>query len=135
MSKHIRYVSWGLALALAIAIAPLPYGYYTLLRILAFVGFGFLAYSMYFMNRTALALAFFLLLVLFNPIFLVYLSKETWMLIDGVVAVFLLFFEEIEWLELLGSVHSEHPTLSDWRFTIFMRFDARSDKNRFASTF
>ena len=92
MNKNIRYVSWGLALALAIAIAPLPYGYYTLLRILAFVGFGFLACSMYFMSRTALALAFFLLLVLFNPIFPVYLSKENWMVIDGVVAVFLFCF-------------------------------------------
>lgn len=91
--QDIPRAVWLIAAALLlIGIAKLPYGYYQFLRIETTIVAAFFAYTAF---TTAKAVGFWTLLfaavaILFNPIIPIYLSKDAWMVIDGVVAVFIL---------------------------------------------
>lgn len=75
---------------LLIAVAPLPYGYYTLLRLVVTGVFAWAGYITYKRNNNVLPWVFFFLAVLFNPVVVIHLSKEIWMVIDIAVCIFLL---------------------------------------------
>lgn len=75
---------------LLIALAPLPYGYYTLLRLVATAVFIWAALVSYQRQATLLPWLFALMALLFNPVFKVYLPREVWMFIDLGAAVLLL---------------------------------------------
>ena len=67
----------------------LPYGYFTLLRFVVCVIGGYLAYKIYENNKESLWVwAFGGIAILFNPIFPIYLKRETWTVIDLIVGVF-----------------------------------------------
>jgi hypothetical protein len=70
--------------------APLPYGYYTLLRLVACGVFVFAAFVAHERKHEILPWAYGLIAVLFNPIFKVYLPKETWILVDIGAGILLL---------------------------------------------
>ncbi len=67
---------------LILGAAPLPYGYYTLLRIVAFIVFIWAAYAAHKAKSLVLPLVFVLLAILFNPIIKIYFPKELWIAID-----------------------------------------------------
>jgi hypothetical protein len=74
---------------LLIGMFELPYGYYTLLRIVAtgvFIWAGVIANSR---NEKILPWLFYLIAILFNPIIKIYLSKDLWAVIDVVSAILL----------------------------------------------
>ena len=71
-----------LATALAVGAAPLPYGYYTLLRWVACIGFAWLAVGSWSAGSKAWPWAFGLLAIVFNPIAKVHLTKGTWAAVD-----------------------------------------------------
>jgi len=75
---------------LIFAVGRLPYDYYTLLR---FIVCGVTAYGVYcaveIAGKNGWAWAFGAVAVLFNPIFPIYLKKDTWAPIDLGVALFL----------------------------------------------
>lgn len=78
------------ATVLFIAAAPMPYGYYTLVRLVATAVFVWAAFVAYERNNQVLPWVFGLLALLFNPIIKVHLPKELWALVDIGAGVLLL---------------------------------------------
>jgi hypothetical protein len=70
--------------------APLPYGYYTLLRLVACGTFAWAAYMSFERRHAFLPWAYALLALTFNPIVKIYFAKSIWILIDVGAGVFLL---------------------------------------------
>ena len=72
-----------LALLLFFAVNDLPYGYYTFLRLVVFIGSALAAYAALSgsMQRTWVW-AFGLIAITFNPVIPVHLSKEVWTVLD-----------------------------------------------------
>ncbi len=79
----------GIVLLLAI-LPTWPYSYYILLRWFIFVASIIVAYGFYKSKLTGWALVFGAVAFLFNPLFPVYLNRNTWTPIDFVAAI--LFF-------------------------------------------
>tara|TARA_B100001029_G_C14985259_1_gene408561 strand:+ start:455 stop:736 length:282 start_codon:yes stop_codon:yes gene_type:complete len=78
----------GTAVMLLFAILPLPYGYYTLLRLVVSISSGISIFHYLENKQMGLALVFGFILLLFNPIFPVYLDKGTWVIIDIIIGIF-----------------------------------------------
>lgn len=72
---------------LLIAVLDLPYGYYTLLRIVVFIVAGIIAFLAFKNDKELLLILFGAISILYNPIIPVYLNKNTWIIIDVLVAV------------------------------------------------
>lgn len=87
----IKWLSVASGIILLLAIVPSwPYSYYILLRWAIFISSMIVAYRFYNSKGTGWALAFGAVAFLFNPIFPIYLTRQTWAPIDLVSAV--LFF-------------------------------------------
>jgi len=87
---------------LIFATFQLPYGYYIFLRIsITFIA-AYLTYNLYKEDKTVWAIIFLLIGILFNPIFPIYLDKETWVILDiGTAVIF--FISLITNLKLNGN--------------------------------
>lgn len=85
-----------LAAILLLCLAPMPYGYYMLVRFLAMVGFGMIAYRYYHEKKEQLAWTFIVLALLFQPFVKLALGRLLWNIVDVVVGVGLivLYFTE-----------------------------------------
>lgn len=86
-----RTIATLLGIFLFLAILPLPYGYYTFLRLIVFVGGLFLAHQLHgekLYNWSVIVVG---MAILFNPLIPVYLSREVWLPIDIVGAVIFFF--------------------------------------------
>ena len=92
----MKYLPLYLAAVLLLCLAPMPYGYFTLVRVLATVVFGIYAYRCFAVKKEGLALVFATLALLFQPFAKVGLNRVTWNIIDVIVAIGLivLFFWE-----------------------------------------
>lgn len=77
---------YAIAVASLVAIFPLPYGYYTLLRIVVTIGCIVYLVSNYEGELTRGVVTFGIILILFNPLIPIWLSKPIWIPIDIVVA-------------------------------------------------
>tara|TARA_Y100001970_G_C14256653_1_gene875986 strand:+ start:7187 stop:7474 length:288 start_codon:yes stop_codon:yes gene_type:complete len=82
--KGIKLVTAAL---LVLAIFKLPYGYYEFLRIIVSISAGLSAAEAFDKGNAFLTFLFIAVLVLFNPILPIYLSKAMWMPIDIIVAI------------------------------------------------
>lgn len=71
----------------AIAIS-LPYGFFTLLRLIVCASSVYLAWTIRDGGKYWVAAVFLVIAILFNPIFPIYLNRETWVVIDIAVTVF-----------------------------------------------
>ena len=78
-----------LAVLMLLCLAPMPYGYFQLVRFVAMVVFGLMAYQYYCRNKTIAATTFSVLALLFQPIYKIALGRATWNVIDVVVAALL----------------------------------------------
>lgn len=87
MPKQVIYLAVGFLL---LGVLPLPYGYYTLLRLIACAVFAWAAYVSFENKEALLPWIFIILALLFNPLIKVYLSKDIWAVIDVCSAIFLL---------------------------------------------
>ncbi|MGL3214036.1 DUF6804 family protein [Bradyrhizobium sp. BR 1433] len=94
-------ILWPVAVALLLfAILKLPYGYYTFLRVAIF-GFCGVVAALSFLEKTSFwGLAFLLLALLFNPVFPVYLQRQTWFWLDLGAAI--VIATHFGWLHLVG---------------------------------
>lgn len=92
----MKYFPLYLAAVLLLCLAPMPYGYFTLVRVLATVVFGIYAYRCFAVKKEGLALVFATLALLFQPFAKVGFNRVTWNIIDVIVAIGLivLFFWE-----------------------------------------
>ena len=94
----MKYVPLYLAAVLLLCLAPMPYGYFTLVRILATVVFGLYAYRCFVAKKEAFTWVFVTLALLFQPFAKVGLGRVVWNIIDVIVALGLiaLFFWELK---------------------------------------
>lgn len=83
-------VIYACAAMLFIGAAPLPYGYYTLLRLVACGVFAFATFIAADRKHNVLPWVFGLMALLFNPIVKVHLPKEAWAFVDVAAGAFLL---------------------------------------------
>ena len=74
---------------LLLAVMPMPYGYYQFLRIAITIVASINAFELYNKNKTSLLVVFVSIIILYNPIIPIHLSKEIWMPINLLTAVFL----------------------------------------------
>lgn len=86
MPKAAIYI---VAAMLLLGAMPLPYGYYTLLRIVACGFFAWAAFISYEREYSVFPWIFGLLAIVFNPLIKIYLPKEIWMFIDAASAIFI----------------------------------------------
>ena len=91
--KHVYLI---LAAMMLLCLAPMPYGYFMLVRFVAMVAFGVLAYQYYKNKKTVAACTFAVLALLFQPFYKIVLGRALWNVVDVAVAILLiaLFFLE-----------------------------------------
>ena len=77
----------GLAVALLVCLFPMPYGYYTLVRFVAMIIFGCMAFNFYKNEEIPLFVIAGSLALLFQPFFKIVLGRTMWNVIDVVVAI------------------------------------------------
>lgn len=87
MEKTIKIL---LAVILLLCLLPLPYGFFELVRFIAFIGFGYLAFMTNKRNNQNEMILFGALALLFQPFFKIALGRTLWNIVDVVVAVGLL---------------------------------------------
>lgn len=68
----------------------MPYAHYELIRLIALLGFGVLAYQVYRLGRQAEMIIYAGLALLFQPFFKVALGRDLWNVVDVIVAVWLM---------------------------------------------
>jgi|GEM_PF-1992365 hypothetical protein len=90
----MKGISIALMILLIVAIFKLPYGYYTFLRIITTLGTGFLIFKTYSMYKTndAFIWGLIIILILWNPVIPVYLTKSIWRYLNSIAAAFFLVF-------------------------------------------
>lgn len=79
-----------LAVLLLLCLFKMTYGYYTLMRLAATVGFAYMAYKYYEMKKEALVWTFGALGLLFQPLVKIALGRDVWNIVDVAVAVLLI---------------------------------------------
>ena len=92
----MKYVPLYISAVLLLCLVPMPYGYYTLVRILATVVFCIYAYKCYVAKKEGMTWVFVTLVLLFQPFAKIALGRVIWNVIDVIVAIGLiaLFFWE-----------------------------------------
>lgn len=85
-----------LAAMMLLCLAPMPYGYFQLVRFLATLAFGVMAFRYYQERKEWLAYSCGTLALLFQPFYKIALGRTVWNIVDVIVAVGLiaLFFYE-----------------------------------------
>lgn len=86
----MRKVFFILSLLLLLCLTPMPYGYYQLVRFVAMVAFGVMAYKYYEEKKNELAITFGALALLFQPFVKVALGRTMWNVVDVAVAILLI---------------------------------------------
>jgi hypothetical protein len=85
-----RVIKISLACLFILCLLKMPYGFYQLVRFLAFAGFCYLAYEANEQNNKNMTFVFIGLALLFQPFFKIALGRELWNVIDVILAVILL---------------------------------------------
>ena len=76
-----------LALLLLLCLLNMPYGFYELVRFVALVGFGVLAYRTYEEENKTELIIYIALALLFQPFLKIALGRMLWNIVDVIVAV------------------------------------------------
>ncbi len=87
MSKIIKIV---LAVLMLGCLLDMPYGYYELVRFLALIGFGVLAFDAHKRGQQTEMLIYGALALLFQPFFKIELGRTLWNVVDVIIATFLI---------------------------------------------
>ncbi|EQA97573.1 DUF6804 family protein [Sphingobium indicum] len=81
-----HWLGWSIAALSILAVADMPYGYYQLLRLLVTGYMGYLA-ALYFIRKpSSWAWAFAFIALLYNPVFVITMSKEFHALVNLIAA-------------------------------------------------
>lgn len=83
----MKYIKIILAVLLLLCLLDMPYGFYILIRYIATVVFGYMAFSYYQENKKELAIASGALAVLFQPFAKLALGRGMWNVVDIIVAI------------------------------------------------
>lgn len=93
----MRYLKFALAAAMLLCLTNMPYGYYTLLRFVCAIAFGYMAYEYAAAEKKPLAVTFGGLALLFQPYIKVTLGRDMWNTVDLIVAILLIVLGIKEW--------------------------------------
>ncbi|WP_341832812.1 DUF6804 family protein [Sphingobacterium thalpophilum] len=85
-----KIIKIGLAVLMFGCLLNMPYGYYQLVRFIALIGFGVLAYQANQQSRQTEMFIYGALALLFQPFFKIALGRELWNIVDVIVGVGLL---------------------------------------------
>lgn len=96
MDNLLCKIGLGLAIALIVCLFPMPYGYYTLVRFVAMIIFGCMAFNFYKEERQPLCVIAGSLALLFQPFFKIVLGRTLWNVVDVLVAIFLVILWYME---------------------------------------
>jgi len=92
--ETIKYknIASGISIIMLLLAIPTfwPYGYYVLLRWVVTISAVFLLSLVYESKKTFWLFLMGIVAILFNPIIPIYLDKETWIVIDFIVAILFL---------------------------------------------
>lgn len=84
------YTKISLIILFALCIIKMPYWYYQLVRIFGTIGLVHLAYIEHLNKRKFFAITFFILAILFNPIFKIYFGRAEWLIIDVISIIIII---------------------------------------------
>ena len=85
----MKYIKIILAVALLLCLEDMPYGYYTLIRFVSMVVFGYMAYQYLEEKNQKMMITFGALTLLFQPFMPLALGRQMWNLVDVAVALLL----------------------------------------------
>ena len=85
-----RLIKITLAILFFLCLAKMPYGYYQLVRFLALIGFGILAYQANQQGKQTEMIIYGALALLFQPFFKIALGRQMWNIVDVIVGIGLL---------------------------------------------
>lgn len=80
-----------MAVLLLLCLIDMPYGFFQLVRFLALVAFGLLAYDAHLKSNNFHFITNLALAVLFQPLLKISFGRDFWNIIDVVVALWLIF--------------------------------------------
>lgn len=86
----MKYIQLAFAALLLLCLADMPYGYYQLVRFVAMVLFGWMAYDYSTKEHQLGCVTFGSLALLFQPFFKIALGRTIWNMVDVVVAIVLI---------------------------------------------
>ena len=87
----MRYTYLILAAMFLLCLAPMPIGYFNLVRLVAVISFGVMAYKSYVAKKEIFAWTFGILALLFQPFVKITLGRTVWNIIDVIIAIGFLF--------------------------------------------
>jgi len=87
---NVELIKLIAAIILFICIFDIQYWFYDIVRTLALIGFGFLAYDARNKKKNIEVIIFLALAILFQPIFKIHLTKTIWIVVDVVVGIWLI---------------------------------------------
>ena len=80
-------IKFGLAILLLLCLFDMPYGFYQLVRFMAMIGFGILAFQANKQKKQIETVIYVSLAILFQPLLKISLGREIWTVINAVVAI------------------------------------------------
>lgn len=88
--SSLDYLGFGLAAALLLCLLPMPYGYYVFVRFVTAV--VMMIFGIYYLvnKQTGIAIAAFVIALLFQPFFKIALGRVMWNILDVVLAILLI---------------------------------------------
>jgi hypothetical protein len=90
MNNSEKIIKFGLVALLLLCLLDMPYGFYQIVRFIAFIGFGFLALQSNERAEKAQIIIYVSLALLFQPFFKIALGREIWKIVDFIVGIGLL---------------------------------------------
>jgi len=90
-SRFIKYFVILSILMLFGAVAEWPYGYYTILRWITCITSILVVLQAFKRNIDWAKVVFIVIAILFNPLAPIYLSRNTWIPLDVITAIFFIF--------------------------------------------
>lgn len=85
-----KLIKIALAILFFICLIDMPFGFYQLVRFMALIGFGYLAFQANQEGNKTAAFIYMALALLFQPFFKIALGRELWNIVDVVVGIGLL---------------------------------------------
>lgn len=79
-----------LSILLVVCVFDMPYGFYQLVRFIALIGFGILAFNANQENKKTELIIYVSLALLFQPFIKISLGRDLWNIIDVIIAVALI---------------------------------------------
>jgi len=76
-----------LSILLVVCVFDMPYGFYQLVRFIALIGFGILAFNSNQENKKTELIIYVSLALLFQPFMKISLGRDLWNIIDVIIAV------------------------------------------------